>query len=249
MKPGVIVLGGHVQGYGIVRIYGENNIPSIVIDTTKINIARHSKYCVAFYECEYQALIELLLNFGKKEEYQNWLLIPTDDYYVRLLSQNKAELSKNFKVTVDNWSTIDFFFNKRNSYPLAESVNVPIPKTLYPNTVEEIKEIASKINYPCIIKPAIMLDFYKYFKKKVFICNNSNELERNYQQALEAVKPKEIIIQEIIPGNSEHQYSVGIFFDKDKSYNYIVGRRKRQHTINFGNATTFADSVDIPILV
>jgi len=42
---------------------------------------------------------------------------------------------------------------------------------------------------------------------------------------------------------------VGIFFDRDKSYNHLVGRRKRQHPIDFGNATTFAETVDIPILV
>lgn len=32
-KKGVIVLGGHVQGLGIIRIFGENNISCILIDT------------------------------------------------------------------------------------------------------------------------------------------------------------------------------------------------------------------------
>jgi len=34
----VIVLAGYVQRYGIVRIYGENNIPSVVIDTTNFTV-------------------------------------------------------------------------------------------------------------------------------------------------------------------------------------------------------------------
>ncbi len=50
MKKGVIVLGGHVQGLGIIRIFGKNNISCILLDNTKINIARHSKYCNAFYK-------------------------------------------------------------------------------------------------------------------------------------------------------------------------------------------------------
>lgn len=249
MKPGVIVLGGHVQGYGIVRVYGENNIPSIVIDVSSINIARHSKYCIAFFKCSYQNLIELLLTFGKEGKYKKWLLIPTDDYYVRLLSQNKGILSEYFNVTVDSWKIIEVFFNKRNSYPLAEKVGIPIPKTFYPNTFDAIKDISNDIQYPCIIKPAIMLDFYRNFKQKVFVCNSSYELQANYKRATEIVKPDEILVQEIIPGNSENQYSVGIFFDRDKSYNYLVARRKRQHPIYFGNATTFAETVNIPILV
>ena len=169
-KTGVIVLGGHVQGYGIVRVYGENNIPSVVIDTSKFNIAKHSKYCIKFYQSSYISLIELLLNLGKQNKFQDWLLIPTDDYYVRLLSQNKETLSQYFKVTVDDWEVIKLFFNKRNSYPLVESVGVPIPKTYYPNSLDDLKNFENEVEYPCIIKPAVMLDFYRHFKRKVFVC-------------------------------------------------------------------------------
>ena len=248
-KPGVIVLGGHVQGYGIVRVYGENGIPSIVIDTTRYNIAKHSKYCIKFLQSSYEKLVDLLIDLGKENKYPNWLLIPTDDYYVRLVSQNKYFLSRYFTVTVDDWEIIKLFFNKRNSYPLAESVVVPVPKTYYPNSNDDLRNIENDIDYPCIIKPAVMLDFYRHFKRKVFVCNNAAELHANYKQALKIIKPEEILVQEIIPGNSEHQYSVGIFFDRNKSYNYLVGRRKRQHPIDFGNATTFAETVEIPILI
>lgn len=248
-KTGVIVLGGHVQGYGIIRIYGENKIPCIIIDTDKFNIAKHSKFCKEFYVCSYQSLLDQLFKLGRQRRYDKWLLIPTDDYYVRLLSQNKKELSEFFYVTVDNWENINLFFNKRNSYPLVEECNVPIPATYYPNTFEDLRTFSDKIKYPCIIKPAIMLDFYCHFKKKVFICNNYNELTENFKKAIEIVKSDEILVQEIIPGNCENQYSVGIFFDRNKSYNYLVGRRKRQHPIDFGNATTFAETVEIPILI
>ena len=248
-KPGVIVLGGHVQGYGIVRVYGENGIPSIVIDTTRYNIAKHSKYCIKFLQSSYEKLVDLLIDLGKENKYPNWLLIPTDDYYVRLVSQNKNILSRYFTVTVDDWEIIKLFFNKKNSYPLAESVVVPVPKTYYPNSNDDLRNIENDIDYPCIIKPAVMLDFYRHFKRKVFVCNNAAELHANYKQALKIIKPEEILVQEIIPGNSEHQYSVGIFFDRNKSYNYLVGRRKRQHPIDFGNATTFAETVEIPILI
>jgi len=248
-KSGVIVLGGHVQGYGIVRIFGENNIPCIVIDTTKINIARHSKYCLKFYKINYRNLIGLLLEFAKNSKFKNWLLIPTDDYYVRLLSQNRDKLNNHFIVTVDDWERINIFFNKKNTYLLAQKIGIPIPKTFYPSSIEAIKSFRDVIKFPCIIKPAIMLDFYRHFKQKVFVCNDITELEVNFKKAVEIVKPEEVIVQEIIPGNNENQYSVGIFFDRDKSYNLLVGRRKRQHPIDFGNATTFAETVDIPILI
>jgi len=248
-KPGVVVLGGHVQGYGIIRILGENKIPSIVIDKTRFNIARHSKYCVGFYETGYDGLIDCLLGLGGKGQFRDWLLMPTDDYHVRLLSRNRKELSKYFVVTVDEWGVVEIFFNKKKSYPLARAAGVPIPETYYPDSFDDLQAISSDIQYPCIVKPAIMLDFYRYFKKKVLVCHNPDELKINFRSAAEIIDPRELLLQEIIPGSSEHQYSVGIFFDRDKSYNFLVARRKRQHPIDFGNATTYAETVNIPILI
>lgn len=57
------------------------------------------------------------------------------------------------------------------------------------------------------------------------------------------------MVQEIIPGNSEHQYSVGMFYNKDRSYNHIVARRKRQSPPDFGTGTTYAETVENPELV
>lgn len=245
----MIVLGGHVQGYGIVRIYGENHIPSIVIDSTRINIARHSKYCQAFLKADYDGLIDLLIELGRKGRYNKWLILPTDDYYVRLLSQYKNKLEKYFIVTVDDWEKINLFFNKRNAYPLAREAGVPVPETFYPDSIDDLERISFEIKFPCIIKPAIMLDFYKHFKKKVFVCNDADELKTNYRKATEIIDPRELLLQEIIPGPSENQYSVGIFFDRDRSYNFLAARRKRQHPIDFGNATTYAETVDIPVLI
>ncbi len=39
-----------------------------------------------------------------------------------------------------------------------------------------------------------MLDFYRHFKQKVFICNNLSELSKNYQRAIEIVKPDEVLV-------------------------------------------------------
>jgi D-aspartate ligase len=248
-ETGVIVLGGHVQGYGIVKIFGENNIPSVVMDTTNLNIARHSKYCVASYCCSYEEFPEMLESFRRKNLYKNWILIPTDDYYVRILSRSRDKLNEYFKVSVDSWDVIEKFYNKSFSYPLAESCGIPVPKTLYPASPEDLNELRSRIEFPCIIKPAVMRDFYNNFRKKVFVCRVFDELVSNYKKANTIIKAEEILIQEIIPGSNENQYSVGIFFDRDRSYNYLAGRRKRQHPVDFGNATTFAETVEIPLLI
>lgn len=245
---GVVILGGHIQGYGIARIFGEEGIPSVVIDHHKFNITKQSRYCKKSFVADYDNTIGLLISMAKSGEYSNWLLFPTDDYYVRLLSINKDMLEDHYMVTVDSWDVIELFFNKRLSYPLAESVDIPIPKTLYPNSLDELHNSLSKMAYPCIIKPAIMKDFYSIFKQKVLVCGSQEELVEKYKRAISHIDPHELMIQEIIPGSSEHQYSVGVLHIGGECINHLVARRRRQHPLDFGNATTYAETVDEPIL-
>ena len=103
--------------------------------------------------------------------------------------------------------------------------------------------------YPCIIKPAVMHTFYSQFKSKVFVCNNLKEVEENYNKALTIIPFDEIIIQDIIPGSSVHQYSACFMFDGKKPLVTLTARRARQHPPDFGNATTYAETVDLPELV
>jgi predicted ATP-grasp superfamily ATP-dependent carboligase len=246
-KPGVIVIGGHVQGLGITRIYGKNGIPVILLDDNKPNLTKHSKYCKRFIHYNKGELHKKLIQLGITGEYADWMLVPTNDGVVELLSKNKTELSTYFKVSTDTFDVLEHFFNKRLSYKLAPSLGIPIPKTWMGDSWEEISKM--DLVYPCIIKPAVMHTFYSQFKTKVFVCNNLEEVKENYQKALTIIPFDEIIIQDIIPGNSSHQYSACFMFDGKKPLVTLTARRARQHPPDFGNATTYAETVDLPELV
>lgn len=249
VMPGVIVLGGHVQAYGIIRVFGELGIDSVIIDNKKHNISKHSKYCKAFYLVSYRHTIRILLGLMGKGKYMNWVIYPTDDYYVRTLSENKALLSGHFTVAIDDWNTVEKFYDKRLSYPIAESVGVPIPKTYYISTMQSAIEQADRIEFPSIIKPAVMKDFYDKLKVKAILCNNKDELIKGLERASQVVDIDRLMLQEVIPGLFGSQFSVGVLFDGVKAANYIIAKRKRQHPMLFGNATTYAETVDIPELL
>ncbi len=245
--PGVIVIGGHVQGLGITRIYGKNNIPVLLLDDNKPNLTKHSKYCKKFIHFEKGNLLQTLMELSKSEDYKNWMLVPTNDSGVEILSRNKKELSTHFKVSTDSFDVLQHFFNKRLSYKLAPTLGIPIPKTWIGDSFKEISKM--DLVYPCIIKPAVMHTFYSQFKSKVFVCNNLKEVEENYKKALTIIPFDEIIIQDIIPGSSVHQYSACFMFDGKKPLVTLTARRARQHPPDFGNATTYAETVDLPELV
>lgn len=245
-KPGVIVLGGHVQALGIIRILGENGIDSIIIDNTSKNIARHSIFCSGFYKVFNDSLLHFLLDLGLRKQYFEWLIIPTNDFHLKLLSTNKSELEKYFRVCVDKWENVKVFYNKRESYLLAEKLLVPIPGTYFPFNEDDLRRISCK--FPCIIKPAVMHEFYGHFKQKVFICRNYTELIKYYRKAVSFIPAKDILVQEIVKGSGSNQYSACFLFLNGQTSVYLAANRLRQHPIDFGNATTYAETVDIPIL-
>lgn len=241
-NKGVIVIGGHVQGLGVIRTFGKNKIPCFVLDTNSINIAKHSKYCTKFIKFDQnQDFIPFLIDLNKKYNLNDWLLIPTDDNYVSILSQNKKILEKYYRMSVDDWDVTEKFYNKRITYQLAQDLNLDMPKTYFPNCIEDLENI--DLDYPCIIKPAVMHKLHSQIRKKVLVCKNKKELVAKYQEVLSYIPEDEVIVQEIIPGDSNNQYSACFFYDRTKPLVSLVVRRKRQYPIDFGSCTTFAETI------
>ena len=244
---GVIVLGGHVQALGITRAFGRLKIPVLIIDYRAGNISRHSKYCSGSCIVSDEKLLDFLRGLIRDNKYPGWVIFPTNDFHVQLLSQNKQELESHFKVTTDSWGSIRIFYNKTETYTLAKSLGIPIADTFFPESEDQLKDIHPV--FPCIIKPAVMHDFYRQVKKKVFVCNDPNELAENYRKACKLIPANEIIVQNIITGPSRNQFSACFLFLNGKTYVAFTACRMRQHPLDFGNATTYAETVENPLLL
>lgn len=241
---GAVILGGHIQALGIIRILGRIGIGSIVIDKIQKNIARHSKYCRLFYKVSDEDLLLFLTKLGEDGNYKRWVIFPTNDYHVKLLSQNKDVLGRSFIVSSDGWNVVSLFYNKRNTYDFISKINIPSPKTWYPKSEDDLSNEA--FDFPCIIKPAVMHDFYRKTKKKVFLCRDRDELIIMYKKALQIIPSDEIIVQEIIPGSGDNQYSACFLFLNGTPFTSLTVCRLRQHPVDFGNATTYAETCHVP---
>jgi D-aspartate ligase len=56
------------------------------------------------------------------------------------------------------------------------------------------------------------------------------------------------MVQELIPGGGSQQYSYCAFFRDGEAVGKMVVRRRRQHPLQFGRASTYVETLDIPIL-
>ena len=144
------------------------------------------------------------------------------------------------------WDVLKYVYIKKETYRMAEKIHIPIPKTYYANNLEEALDM--DITFPAVIKPSIRPNYYNKIRKKAYKIMNKNELAKIYRSVCKIIDPSEVLIQEFIPGGSKYLYSFCPFFKNGKSIAHITARRARQHPMDFGHASTFAELVNIPKL-
>ena len=244
---GAVITGGDFQGLGVVRSLGRRGIPVYIIDH-EFSIGRFSRYSKQFSTAPKPELentyFNFLLNIAQKNGVKKWVLYPNNDRTVYFLSRFKDKLKNYYRIPTPNWETIKYIYDKKNTYQLAEKLNICIPKTFYPHHYKELEDL--KLNFPVIIKPSIRDNFYDKTKIKAYLIEDREQLFRTYKKVTEVIDPSEVLIQEFIPGGPKHLYSFCPFFKEGKVIAKIMARRSRQHPMDFGHATTFAEAVDIP---
>jgi predicted ATP-grasp superfamily ATP-dependent carboligase len=102
--------------------------------------------------------------------------------------------------------------------------------------------------FPLVVKPAIKEHFLYATKAKAWPAHSRPTLEKLFHRATSIEGSGEVLIQETIPGDGRHQFSYCAFFKNGKSIGSMVTQRRRQHPHDFGRASTFVETVDLPIV-
>lgn len=246
---GAVVVGGDFQGLGIVRSLGRRGVPVCIIDDEH-SIARFSRYAthavrVATLHDECRT-VDTVLEVGERLGLKGWVLYPTREELVAAFSRYRPLLAGRFRVPTPDWSTVQWAWDKRKTYRLAAEVGIPVPRTCCPRDLSELDRIETDL--PLAIKPAIKEHFIYATKAKAWRANTPAELAERFQQAVSLVPPGEIMVQELIPGDGRHQYAYCAFFKGGRAIGSMVARRWRQHPPEFGRASTYVETVDVPLL-
>jgi predicted ATP-grasp superfamily ATP-dependent carboligase len=143
--------------------------------------------------------------------------------------------------------TIRWAWDKRNTYRLAQDLGIPVPRTWFPKTVEDVRSIDAK--FPLILKPAIKENFIYEAKTKAWQVNDKEHLVQRFEEAAAFVPQGEMMVQDLIPGgSSEQQYGCGFFFAGQRALGVMGARYVRAHPPDFGRCSTFVETMDLPEL-
>lgn len=246
---GALVIGGNFPGLGIVRSLGRRGIPVCVVDD-EISVSRFSRYTSRHVSVpdllDEPRAIETLLDVGRTFALDGWVLYPTRDETVAAIARYRDQLAERFRVPTPGWDSIQWAWDKRNTYRLAEEIGVPAPRTWSPHNLAELEEL--DIQLPVAIKPAIKEHFIYATKAKAWRASTRDELRERFLRAAALVEPGEVMVQELIPGDGRQQFAYCAFFKDGQALGSMVAQRRRQHPPEFGRASTLVETIDLPLL-
>jgi predicted ATP-grasp superfamily ATP-dependent carboligase len=139
-----------------------------------------------------------------------------------------------------------FALDKRLTYQRAGELGVGAPWTMVAASGDEFA--TRKIPFPVILKPAVNHHFFPKTNVKALSAATLSELQRRHAQMSQFIPAEEILVQERIPGGGENQFSFCGLCRDGKVYAALVAQRRRQYPVEFGNASSFVETTNQPIV-
>ena len=247
---GALVIGGNLNGLSIARSLGRHGVPVWVTTPPDVKLAGCSRYTLRTFPWpnrESEAQVEYLLELAAQYQLDQWVLFPTCDESAALLSKFRTALSRRFRVSTPTWDVLRWAYDKRLTYRLAAEQQVDSPSTINPVTEADLK--AGVCAFPAILKPATHSTINRFTTDKAWPVANREHLLARYREARELIPPDLILLQELIPGGGESQFSYAALCCDGQPIASLTARRTRQYPIDFGYSSSFVETLDIPEIV
>jgi predicted ATP-grasp superfamily ATP-dependent carboligase len=225
-NPVLIIGGGSGNGLGIARNLGSLGIDVFCFTSNPYELTISSRYCTGFalipeIEKNKEKLLKALQHF-KANLKEKCVLFPTTDMALLTLSSIIDELDS-YLTYIPTRKNIEICVIKKNFYKSLQAHGVPYPNTYYPEE-EKIEDIIPRISFPVYVRPSISQIFADTFRRKGFIANTQEELEKYIQIAQN--HKIEVMVQEIIHGPTKNGYLLRGYCGKNSRIVALMANQK-----------------------
>jgi len=235
-----VVLNMDANGLGVARGLGRLGVDVSGVDTSPDALGLRSRYCRRWFlmpdpVSQPEAAVNGLLALAERYEAKP-VLIPTADFYVRLLSDNAERLAERFLFNVPDRDVVHQIVDKHRQYAAAERAQIAVPRSYPANSPGEIETVRSQLRFPVFVKGADSHRWSVAFACKGFRANDLDELRAHL--ALARSRGLDTVVQEIIPGPNRNHYKVCAYFSRDRELLALFSTAKRrQYPVDFGVGT------------
>lgn len=249
-RPGVIVIGSDFRALGMIRSLGRRHVPCVLIDNLPRS-AWFSRYVVKRFHWRgrmgRREFLEFLLQIADKYQLQQWLLLPMSDETVELVARNHEELASLYQLVTQPWDILCWANEKHLAYQIAQELDIPYPQTWYPLCADDLTHMTP--TFPLIVKPVSSLGLQQELRLKALPARDEEELLAQYRLASSILDPRQILIQEVIPGDGHTQFSLAAYCKEGRVLAWMTARRTRQYPIDYGLSSSFVEAIEVPEIV
>ena len=244
---GALVTGADYRGLGVIRSLGRRGIPVWVLNHAGHLVGAVSRYAARTLRWpleDERKQLDFLMELAATEKLKGWVLFPTADEDVVLFGRHHELLSAHYRLTTPPWEAVRWVCDKRLLYQLAQDLLLDRPWTFCPRNREELASLVCP--FPVILKPAMRLTFNRLSADKAWRFEDRTSLLAGYEEACSLMDPELLMIQEVVPGGGEAQFSFAALCKEGAPLASIVARRTRQFPMDFGRFSTYVETVDEP---
>lgn len=241
---GVVLLGGTHGALSVARSFGRNNVP-VVLLTDDHPLPKLSRYVSRSFDWPGALSPDVeqwLVDFAIRHDLQNWLLIPCADAEVKCVAQHLAGLRSVFKIVSCDWRELQKVCDKRLLAETAAAAGIDSPRSYQVRSARDAECV--EVLFPVVLKPAMRLQRNAFTSRKALRANSRDELTRHYRHAASLVGQDDVVVQELVPGGGESQFSYAALWYGNAPVVEMAVRRMRQFPIEFGHTSTYVEVVD-----
>jgi len=208
----VLILDGNQRSaLATTRSLGRRGLSVSVAEANRQSLAGRSKYC--------KQHIELPSPDRQADEFVNGLahvisehqfsvLLPMTDVSTSIVLQNRQRLG-DIALPCPTYNAYDDVSNKYNLFKKAAALGIPIPSTLFIETIEQFELEKPNITYPTIIKPAYSKVYAdgQWLSTSVSYADSREELHKLIEiQPWLRLRP--FMLQEVISGQGQGIFAI-----------------------------------------
>lgn len=214
-KPYAIVVGlDCIQGLQSARILAARGVPVIGISSSGDYYSCRTRVCEEIYVCKTRGpkLIELLEEIGPHFETKPFLL-PCQDKNVGTISEYRDRLEPYYRFVMHEAGSLATLADKASFYRYAQQNALPLPQTFFLSNMDDVRQAATQVQYPAIVKPpARDGNWTKHTKLKAIIVRDADDLLATYEKY--GTRAEELIVQRLVRGDDDNHYTCNIYFDR-----------------------------------
>src|SRR5579883_109684 len=243
--PAALIIGGAHGALAIARSLGRRGIDvTLLTDHRLAGFSRYVRRQFVWDGPAHDGALDDLLVLADRKNLAGAVVFAGGDAEVRFIAQNHARLTQVFRLTTPTWDVVQPMFDKRLMYAHAASIGVAAPLGYAPRDRRDLDDM--RCRFPLVLKPTERTAENAFTLAKAWRADDRATLVARYDEAAALVGVDAVVLQELIPGGGETQFSYAAVCCRGTPVAEFTARRQRQYPVEFGYTSTFVETVDCP---